>query len=109
MAYGDESPLVGLNYVRDAATNLALANASTPSPVTFPHPVSVLPHGATGSSAEKHSVSPKRMPVEMPAQPDTLPNLPEEDSTVPRFSHYGDPKANSSMLKRLAEKFGLPR
>ena len=106
MAYGDESPLVGLNYVRDAATNLALANASTLSHLVLSHPVSM--HGTTGLSPEKHHDVPKRMPLEMPAPPDTFPNLPDENPIIPTLSHYGDPKANSSMLRRLAEKFGLP-
>ena len=108
MAYGDESPLVGLNYVRDAAANLALGNASTSPALTLPHPVSILPHATPGVADKGHSVLPKRTPLEMPVQPDALPNLPDENSFIPTLSHYGDPKANSSMLKRLAEKFGLP-
>jgi general secretion pathway protein A len=98
MAYGDESPLVGLNYVRAAAVNLALADGLAP--------LMTLPHSST-VPGERHNGSPKPLPMEMPEQSHFLPDLPNGDSIVPGFGSYGDSKANSTLLKRLAEKFGL--
>jgi len=82
MAYADESPLVGSNYVRAAAANLALADASALYSAGL---------GATDSGAAF---------------------LPELAALSPNSAYpgppYGDPKPNSSLLKRLAERFGLP-
>jgi general secretion pathway protein A len=100
MAYGDDSPLVGLNYVRAAATNLALTEA--------PAPLAHLPYSPI-SPVEKSNGSPKGAPLEMPDQPRIRANFPHHPEAVPSFGGYGDPKANSSLLKRLAEKFGLPQ
>ncbi len=100
MAYGDESPLVGLNYVRAAAGNLALADVTAPLatlPFTAPVPV------------EKHHAPLKLVPLEMPEQPSIFGNLAADAAPTPSVAHDPDPKANSSFLKRLAEKFGLPR
>jgi hypothetical protein len=82
MAYADESPLVGSNYVRAAAANLALADPSALYSAGL---------GATDSGAA--------FPPEFAA---LSPN-----SAYPG-PPYGDPKPNSSLLKRLAERFGLP-
>ena len=101
MAYGDECPLVALNYVRAAATNLALADASAPL-VSFSHAPTVPP-------VEKHPGSLKLAPLEMTDPAAIFGNLPNDAPAVPTLASYGDPKANSSLLKRLAEKFGLPR
>ena len=101
MAYGDESPLVGLNYVRAAATNLALADASAS--------LATMPYATPISPLEKHPGSLKLVPMEMTDQPAILTNLPNDSPTVPTLATYGDPKANSSLLKRLAERLGLPR
>ena len=101
MAYGDECPLVALNYVRAAATNLALADASAP--------LVNLPHAASISPVEKHHSSLKLVPLEMADPSAILTNLPNDAPAVPTMAANGDPKANSSLLKRLAEKFGLPR
>lgn len=78
MAYGDESPLVGSNYVRDAATNLGLFESL--------------------STFAGETPSPRLGPVE----------LPQEESYTPKLEPYGAPKTNSSLMKRLSEKFGLP-
>jgi general secretion pathway protein A len=95
MAYGDESPLVGIDYVRDAAMNLAPADASALPPAVPPRPVAVV-------SAEKSHSSWK-----LAAQPVVLSNLPEEDLGIPTLARYGDPRANPSLLKRLADRFGI--
>jgi general secretion pathway protein A len=67
MAYGDESPLVGSNYVRDAAANLGLVEFL---PALCDAPVSSLSE------------------IDLP-------------------SFVQKTKANSSLMKRLSEKFGL--
>jgi len=77
MAYGDESPLVGSNYVRDAAANLGLIESL--------------------STFSAGSPSPRLAPAES-----------AEDSYIPKLEPYGAPKSNSSLMKRLSEKFGLP-
>jgi len=84
MAYADESPLVGSNYIRAAAANLALAQEPLHFAGELPPPVLGVPFPADLADISGNSSS-------FPAPP------------------YGDPKANSSLLKRLAERFGLPR
>lgn len=97
MAFGDESPLVGLNYVRAAATNLALADPS--ASITMSH--------SAAAPADKHHNSLKLVPIESPDQPPLLNDLANEVPAFPGLTGYGESKANSSLLKRLAEKFGL--
>jgi general secretion pathway protein A len=82
MAYGDESPLVGSNYVHAAAVNLALADT-----------ISLFSAGVAPGTVSFADQSP------MPGAPDD--NL--DASSMPY-----SPKTNSSLLKRLAERFGLP-
>jgi general secretion pathway protein A len=101
MAYSDESPLVGLNYVHNAALNLALTDALSPS-IAAPHAVAA-PAAYAAAVPEKHIASVKVMPVEMPHSP-----VLKEPAGSPSFSGYADPKSNPTLLKRLAEKFGLP-
>jgi general secretion pathway protein A len=98
MAYGDESPLVGLNYVRAASTNLALTGGAPP--------VFALPQGETAPAEKNYSVT-KSTSLEMPEPPSRVTNLRSVGPEVPSFAAYGDPKPNSSLLRRLAEKFGL--
>lgn len=93
MAFGDESPLVGLNYVRAAATNLALTHP--------PATMTPVPHSAP-TSMERANGFPEEMP-----EPQRVAAYTREPGVVPSFSGYNDPKANSSLLKRLAEKFGI--
>src|SRR5262249_44824430 len=99
MAYGDESPLVVLNYVRDAATNLALANASSLQSVALPRPFTALPNRIAPSS-ENPDLSQKFTNAEISVEQDSLSQLLNEKPQVPMFSQYADPKANSSLLKR---------
>jgi hypothetical protein len=96
MAYGDESPLVGLNYVRAAATNLTLTNV-TASLMPFSHPPAL------------EEVPPSTLRVETMGQQPGFGEVPHSPTNVPSFAGYNDPKANSSLLKRLAEKFGIPK
>ncbi len=95
MAYGDESPLVGIDYVRDAAMNLAPADTSILPLAAPPRPVAVV-------SAEKSHALWK--PV---AQTAMLSNSPEDDLSMPSLSGYGSSRTNSSILKRLADRFGI--
>ena len=95
MAFGDESPLVGLNYVRAAATNLALTQTSA---ALIP-----IPYSGTGSMEKANG-----FPDQIPEPPRHFAGYPHESGSVPNFAGYNDPKANSSLLKRLAEKFGIP-
>jgi len=83
MAYADESPLVGSNYVRAAATNLALGEPSAQVHPDIPAPLSGFVYPVDRPEAQDPSA----------AGPDV---------------QFGDPKANSSLLRRLAERFGLP-
>lgn len=85
MAYGDESPLIGSNYVRAAAINLALTEPTLYS-----------------ASAAIAGTTSHLFPADHLAAP-RLSSLAE--SSVPS---NGDPKPNSSLLKRLAERIGLP-
>jgi general secretion pathway protein A len=84
MAYGDGCPLVGLNYIRAAARNLALADVAVPLTVA---------HAAADAQD-----SPKA-PV--------WTDVPYDGPVFPSLGLEEDAKANSSFLKRLAEKFGL--
>src|SRR6185436_4115636 len=82
MAYGDESPLVGSNYIRAAAINLALAEPSALYAATPGLPFSL---ERQGTGLPRLSGQP---------EPHSLLTPPNDD-----------PKPNSSLLKRLGEKF----
>jgi len=99
MAFGDESPLVGLNYVRAAATNLVLAD-SPDSVVPLPHPVS--------APIDSHPSSLKLVSPDTSEHDSSFNHLPDSASQLPSLADYENPKADSSLLKRLAERFGLP-
>jgi general secretion pathway protein A len=95
MAYADESPLVGSNYIRAAVANLALADPNAAGAVNMAASFSPVPF-----SADR---------FQLPGMPgmSSLPSLPDDPSRDPLVA-YSDPKPNSSLLKRLAERFGLP-
>jgi hypothetical protein len=101
MAYGDECPLVALNYIRAAAGNLSLLDVSAPL-VTFSHTTTMYP-------VEKHHGSLKLGALEMTEPPAMLTNLLSDTPLAPASPTSADLKTNSSLMKRLAEKFGLPR
>jgi general secretion pathway protein A len=69
MAYGDESPLVGSNYVRDAASNLGLIESLPQSPGPSSLPLSAYSTGAGASVVEKPEIYPKPPPAGAPAPP----------------------------------------
>jgi general secretion pathway protein A len=77
MAFGDESPLVGLNYVRAAAVNLALSDAP--------------PRAALASVPLRNAVA---------AGEDSFARAPLENAAP---EPGGDRKPNSSVWKRLGE------
>jgi general secretion pathway protein A len=85
MAYADESPLVGSNYVRAAIANLALTDPAASSAASLAATLSVAPFSV------------ERFP---------LPGMPGD--VLPETGEPYDPKQNSSLLRRLAERFGLP-
>jgi general secretion pathway protein A len=96
MAYGDESPLVGLNYIRAAAVNLAVADTGAHSTIAASIPEST-PDGSYSRLVHVASAQQNSHPANL------------ENSVVPNLeSAFNEPKTNSSLLKRLAEKFGLP-
>jgi general secretion pathway protein A len=96
MAYGDECPLIGLKHVRNAAINLALVDA--------PVRVGSLPPATNGPVEKPHVFAKPGVPkVEQPSFED----WPNDIVAVPTLAGYGDPRGNSTLFKRLAEKFGL--
>jgi general secretion pathway protein A len=97
MAYGDEAPLVGLNYIRAAAVNLALTDANAASLV-----------GARLQPLSPDRQIPLRKAVPMQAAVQGTPSANALDTPALHEPSYHDPKANSSLLRRLAERFGLP-
>jgi general secretion pathway protein A len=99
MAYGDASSSVGIQYVRDAAMNLALIR-SLAAPTILAQPVAVPAPDDTPSI-------PKLGPIEVPPRRNTDSDFPEDD--IPAFARYGLDRKNSSILKRLAGKLGFPQ
>ena len=99
MAYGDESPLVGLNYVREAATNLGLIETLDQTLSASSDAVSMIP-------VEKHHAPLKREGADLPDQSSMF--AAHEDHFIPRLAPYGDSRRNPSLLRRLSDKFGLP-
>ncbi|HUB83327.1 MAG TPA: AAA family ATPase [Bryobacteraceae bacterium] len=92
MAFGDESPLVGLNYVRAAATNLALTHGPAP-----------LMPASHNRGFEETALE----PAEALAPPRSIVDFPRDASPMLHLAGYNDPKTNLSLLKRLAERFGI--
>ncbi len=82
MAYGDDSPLVGFNYVRAAAVNLALTN-----PSAEPRAIA-----AAAAYSDNHLAS----------------GLAPLEPALSSLDPFSNATNNPSLLKRLAEKFGLP-
>jgi len=95
MAYGEGSRTVGINFVRDAATNLALVDAPC-----LPHPVVAAAPGRSDSGL-------KLVPMEVAAPTVPLPGLQPEAGNVTKLP-FSSPRTNPSLLRRLAGKLGLP-
>ena len=98
-ASGDESPVVGVNYVRDVAANLGpdwSSNAVRPPAVT--PPVSAPPPPVVISSAERP------LPVRRSAHFAGTAYLATEEAGLATLAAYS---TNSSLLKRLADRFGI--
>jgi general secretion pathway protein A len=100
MAYGDGCSTVGAGYIRDAATNLALV-PSLIAPCVPAEPVTPVP--------AEEVPSPKLGPVEVPPRRNPDSDLSEADYEIPTFARYGLARRNSSILKRLAGRFGFPQ
>jgi hypothetical protein len=95
MAYGDESAVVGINYVRAAAVNLALVDA----------PFIAVPQPAAAPSFDGPPL--KLFGVEISAHQNAS-SLGFGTAAATAVMDNNHTKANSSLLKRLAERFGLP-
>ena len=96
MAYVEGSPLVDVNYVRQAAGSLGMIKTMGPSPSAFEETAAV-------SAAERRQASLGSEPVDR----NILQLLPDERDYIPKLAPYGH-RTHSSLLKRLSEKFGLP-
>ena len=94
MAYGEGSRTVGINFVRDAATNLALVDTPNLQPMV----ATATARGDTGL---------KLVPMEVAAQPAPLSGLQPEAGNVTKLP-FSSPRTNPSLLRRLAGKLGLP-
>jgi hypothetical protein len=92
MAYGEKSHSVALKYVREAATNLALTDGHS-LPSVGPRPV------AASALQENH--------LKPASYPNSLLDLHQDNHPIPNLSPYDAPRTNSSLLKRLAGKFGI--
>jgi general secretion pathway protein A len=95
MAYGDKSHSVSVDYIREAATNLALIEVHE-SPGSVSRPV-------VAPVAQENHLSMKLEPNASP-----IPDLNQQNHVIPNLAPYGAPRTNSSLLKRLAGRFGLP-
>ncbi len=103
MAFGEGSPLVGLNYAREAATNLGLLeNPEEPLPALPASPEkTAIRHAATESGPVKPP------PAEGAFSASTVRPLDATDSDMPTLAQYGHSRA--ALFKYLSERFGLPR
>ncbi len=101
MAYGDASSTVSLRSIHDAAMNLALIPSLAAPVVPVQPAVTPLP-------AEEVLI-PKLGPVEVPPRRNTDSGFSGADDDIPAFARYGGDRKNSSILKRLAGKFGFPQ
>jgi len=99
MAYGDICKSVRGDHVRDAAMNLALIPDLTDLRVTAPP-------AATSYAPDKAS-GPTLGPVEVPHWQNNQPGSFGVDANIPTLARYGRGRRNSSILKRLAGKFGF--
>jgi general secretion pathway protein A len=100
MAYGEGIRAVGASFVRAAATNLALVESPAARSVLAQVVAAVPP-------VEQRATPP--LPVSDPIQVDSIPEFADGVPDVPFMAHYGQPRVNSSLLRRLAGKFGLQR
>jgi len=100
MAYADASPTVGIEYVRKAAHNLAMVEVRSA-------PSAALAMVASASMPAINHASLTLVPQEPSSQPRAFPDLPQEEYSLPKMAPYGATKPNSTLLRRLAEKFGL--
>jgi general secretion pathway protein A len=99
MAYGEQSSLVGMHYVREAARSLILPGALRLPMV--PRPVSTISQPTAVVSTEKVYAS-----TRSEAHSCMSSDLPDEDLGLPTLSKYTS-RASSSLLKRLADRFGI--
>lgn len=94
MAFGDECPTVSLKYVREAAHNLNLIENRGGF------------DGIPESASERYTASPLGA-SNRPGESDLFPAL-SETALFSKAAPYSSSRPNSSLLRRLSEKFGLP-
>ena len=101
MAYGEGSMWVAGNFVREAATSLGLIDSMpvAPAHVAFSASAAAIPPETQALSMKAGAAN--------GAQSGLFPDLPVEDSYIPRLAPYGRPRTNLSLLKRLSDKLGL--
>jgi len=97
MAFGDTRRSVTAEYIHEAAMNLALA------------PARVGPQTAAIPPVTEETASAKLGPIEVPLRRNVNPDLADTDDDLPAFARMGIARKNSSILKRLAGKFGFPQ
>jgi general secretion pathway protein A len=98
MAYGEGSPLVGLTYAREAACNLGLIEN-----------LGIFPVSSQASAMNSAESDPEPRLSEVPVPTHVLRPLAGDISDIPTLAQYGHSKPNSSLLRYLSEKLGLPR
>jgi len=101
MAYGDTCSSVGMRYIRDAAMNLALI------PTLAAPSIPAQPRVVAGAA----EAAPKLGPVEVPLRQNAASDSFDADNDIPTLTRLSAELArkNSSILKRLAGKFGFPQ
>lgn len=102
-AYGEGSPLVGLNYAREAASNLELIEPLG----SFPASPQAVAMNSAANESEPLPPPPAPAGVSVPAS--NVGPAAGKVFEMPTLSQYGHSRANSSLLKYLSEKLGLPR
>jgi general secretion pathway protein A len=95
MAYGEGIHVVGVNFVRAAATNLMLLD-------TVEEPVNI-----ADSSCREDRCTPEQIRLERIQPVRALDPSLETNAGVPSLLPYGRPRTNLSLLRRLAGKFGF--
>ena len=95
MAFGDECRQVGMNYIRDAAMNLTPADAVA------------LPMAASARSVAVASGENNPTPHKSVWPAGNGAHSSANEFAMPTLSRYGNSRANSSLLRRLADRFGI--
>jgi hypothetical protein len=96
MAYGEQSSLVGIHYIREAARSLVPTDVLRLP--TVARPISTVSQPVAAVSGEKVYASARSEAYSSV--------LPDEEFGMPTLSRY-TARPNSTLLKRLADRFGI--